>query len=242
MGKFLILLLLIFIFSSYFFLDEYKKVHNKVVLIPAYFYPNGDNIRYWKDIISYKENGYNVVVIINQNSGDFEDEDINYRKIITKLQGADVTIQGYVSTQWGQRDISHVKKNIDSWKSLYNIDSIFLDEASEEEDHYSYYSDLSDYISGEVTYNFGTVPHSVYNKLTGIKVLFESNANNLHLWNKNHSFDKKDTAIIVHSVKGDKWKTWFNNNKGSFKYYYFTEDTMNNPYDTLSKLIDLPHK
>lgn len=242
MNKLLLLIFFGFIFFSYFFLVEYKRDNNKVVLIPAYFYPDGDNIKYWEDIISYKKSGHNVIVVVNQDSGDFEREDINYKKIITKLQDTDISIQGYVSTKWGQRDISLIRKNIDSWKSIYSIDSIFLDEASPKEEHYSYYADISTYISGDTTYNFGTIPDSIYNKLAGIKVLFEDSVDNLYLWNRNHSFDKSETAIIVHSVKDDKWKAWFKNNKSSFRYYYFTEDTMDNPYDILSELLDPPNK
>src|SRR5688572_1832166 len=90
---------------------------------------------------------------------------------LTDLSSGGVHIVGYVSTDWGRRDIAEVKDEIALYRDHYQvggqgvIGGIFLDEAATDVAAIAYYRDLYDYITGlglDVILNPGAQPDPQY--------------------------------------------------------------------------------
>ena len=68
---------------------------------------------------------------------------------------------GYVYTLYGKRPLSEVKAEIEKYFQWYDVNGIFLDETSENDE--SYYHDIADFVRGIeksnlVVLNPGTIP------------------------------------------------------------------------------------
>jgi len=101
-------------------------------IIPAYI-PLGERFHKDFDEIANFSKENNVITIINPNNGPISRKENKYyfEKLeykVKQIQGNGGKVIGYVSTDYGDRDIKKVKDDIDLWKNQWDIDGIFLDE------------------------------------------------------------------------------------------------------------------
>lgn len=213
------------------------------IIIPAYVH-YGESDFYEKLINSSSILNENLIVIINPYNGPLDDEDSinNYNKYIDLLHKNNSKIIGYVSTNYGNNSLTSVKTDIDLWVLKYNVDGIFLDETSSDNDKFSYYSELENYINSKnknlIVNNFGTIPHTSYKSLKSIKIILETSyqeakieitSENYKNWiNDLNTFSSN--CILSYNASKDSYKSL--NNYGS-KWVYFTNDTLPNPWDSL---------
>jgi len=102
------------------------------VLVPMYIYPSDIHKNpVFNRLMEVKLRHETVPmwVILNPASGPGEHVDANYSKAIDRLRGAGCLVLGYVSTSYGKRRESDVRKEIDQWLKMYpGIHGIFFDE------------------------------------------------------------------------------------------------------------------
>jgi hypothetical protein len=123
-------------------------------LIPLYVYPDfHKSDSEWQRVIDNKlaNPEAEIIVIANPSSGHFSAVDTLYAQAIQKTVEANITVVGYVYTQYGARDINVVKADIDNWTRFYKdlgVTGIFFDETEgrESKGKRSYYKALTDYI------------------------------------------------------------------------------------------------
>ncbi len=102
------------------------------ILVPLYAYPAHvhTNATYNR-LMDVKRTHPTIPmwVIVNPASGPGEKVDANYTKAIDRLQGAGCVVLGYVSTSYGKRTETQVRKDLDQWRTLYpRTQGIFFDE------------------------------------------------------------------------------------------------------------------
>lgn len=102
------------------------------VLVPMYVYPANIHKHPAYDRLMNLKRQYETVpmwVIVNPASGPGKQVDANYTKAIDRLQGAGCVVLGYVTTSYGKRAETEVRKDVDEWLKLYpRIHGIFFDE------------------------------------------------------------------------------------------------------------------
>ncbi|MDA8519539.1 spherulation-specific family 4 protein [Acidovorax sp. NCPPB 4044] len=154
------------------------------VLVPAYFYPSSDSP--W-GALSAGTRAYPsvaVTAVLNPNNGVFTRANPEFTAAATTFVQSGGKLLGYVYTRYGSRSASTVKRNIDSYLSLYGrglIGGIFIDEMSTEAKRLAYYRDLYDYIKGKdaslrVVGNPGTLSNAAYLDAADTLVNFENRA------------------------------------------------------------------
>jgi hypothetical protein len=210
------------------------------VAIPAYFYPSG-GAGLWGNALA-AEPGVGVMVA-NVNSGPGTSVDTDYTAAITKAQGTGVGVFGYVYTSYAGRSLASVESDISTWRKLYGVTNIFLDEASTSSSSLSYYQALSNYVHqafpGALTIvNFGTIPGSSEMSAGDIAVTFEGSystyqSTRFPSWVSSFAptrfynivYGVPDQASMLNALSeaaGD-----------HVGYVYATNDGLPNPYDTL---------
>ncbi len=110
-------------------------------LVPAYFYPDGDGLAAWNQLIIDAES-INIEVILNPASGPGTAQDPNYVAVVNNLRSAGGGVFGYVSTQYGNRDITAVIEDINTYVKFYKINGIFVDEMANTLEKVPYYEEL----------------------------------------------------------------------------------------------------
>ncbi len=209
--KILIKLLIIFILieSSFLFVScssNFESENNKISLIvPLYSFPTDENGEIWNAVFTASQS---VPIAVIWGLVDTADEPI-YKQYTDYLQSSEnISLYAYIATNSGQRSSAKVKKEVDYYVNHFNIDGIFFDEVSSEDEYIPYYKNLIRYAKGyskikKVILNSSYAP-SDFLKDTGadILVIFENYG---YEWD---NFSKKDyislssdqKAIIVHSV------------------------------------------
>ena len=113
------------------------------LIIPLYFYPDSS----WSTIIQLR-NTYPAVpitVVLNPGDGPGVHKDPNYATWIANLQAAGVTVLGYVYTSFASRSVTSAESDISTWKLMYSVNGVFLDQMSNKLGQESYYSTLTSY-------------------------------------------------------------------------------------------------
>ncbi len=116
-------------------------------LVPAYFYPSGAGLDDWNRL-ARDAGSVNIEAILNPASGPGASQDPNYVAVVNKLRIAGGHVLGYVSTRYGDRDMTAVKNDIDKYILLYNINGLFIDEMANSQVRLPYYQELYQYIKG----------------------------------------------------------------------------------------------
>jgi len=124
-----------------------------------------------------------TIAIINPNSGPDSSPDSSYTSGMSQLHSAGVEIVGYVHTSYGDRALSDVEKDIDTYASKYPLlTGIFIDEASDSASEVAYYTSVYNYIISKgythCILNPGTQPSSEYVAISSSIVVFEDSASN----------------------------------------------------------------
>jgi hypothetical protein len=197
------------------------------IIIPAYFY----DANLWDEVVN-ADSLNKFIVIINPNYGPGDNTDDFYSSVINDLITENKTPIGYVYTKWGSRDISEVENDIDKWLNLYpSIKGFFIDEANSTADGVTYYKTLYSYIKAKGNYfvvlNPGTTPNTEYFNVSDLVVVFENDVSKLNNNVCENNFEK--SAVIVYGADEEDMKEF----KNVCGYVYFTDDSGNNPYDSL---------
>jgi hypothetical protein len=114
-------------------------------LVPAYFYPSGAGLDGWNRLAT-DARAISIEAIVNPASGPGTTQDPNYVAVVNKLRTAGGRVFGYVPTQYGNRDMTAVKKDIDKYIEFYNISGAFIDEMANTQERLPYYEELYHYI------------------------------------------------------------------------------------------------
>lgn len=137
------------------------------LLVPAYFYPDGEGLKQWDRLIASAGRTH-IVAIANVESGPGKLADLNYVKIIDRARRADIRVIGYVSTKYAKRALQEVKADVLQWVRFYPaIDGVFFDEQASDAGHIEYYASLYQQVRSElgrnlVVTNPGTVCAEAY--------------------------------------------------------------------------------
>lgn len=231
-----------------------RLVQTTGVLIPLYVYP--ENIftnPVYNQLIDLKKMYHDVPVyaILNPASGPGTVVDGNYTAAIDRLHGAGIFIVGYVSTAYTARSFAAVMADVDTWQALYPaIDGIFFDEMTNDDNqgHVNYYQGLSNYAHAS-----GLYP-TVGNPGAGtLEIYFSSNTADVIVIHENSGWPTEA------SLKGDYdggYADYHYNRRAGLVYgqgmdmaqfqtlrkylglVYVTDDTLVNPWDTLSPHLE----
>jgi hypothetical protein len=226
MKKFLYLIIM-FIFTACGNTDKKSGV-----IIPAYFYDGF----LWEKVVSVSGPD-RFVVIINPDYGPGDEVDGMYKNVVEDLNGTSKTPVGYVYTKWGGRNISDVENDINRWIELYpGVRGFFIDEANSSKEDLDYYKTLYEFIKKKGNYfvvlNPGTKPDAGYYDVSDLIVVFENDVSELNDNVCGEYFDK--SAAIVYGADEEQMLKY----KNVCSYVYFTDDSGNNPYDTLPSYFD----
>ncbi len=110
---------------------------NRIVrlLAPAYFYPAGDGLKSWEQLIASAAKAP-VVAIVNPDSGPGKRRDPRYAELFKRSKNAPITLIGYVTLSYAERPLSAIKADIDSWLYFYpDVQGIFFDEQPSQAEH-----------------------------------------------------------------------------------------------------------
>jgi len=116
--------------------------------------------------------GMSQILIINPDSGPGSSISQSYVSGVQSIHSAGMLAYGYVYTDYGDRSLSSVESDINSYNSWYGVDGIFLDEAASSASLVSsYYQPLANYITSQksgagVMMNPGEFPDESYLEIT----------------------------------------------------------------------------
>ena len=224
-----ILLLTIFFFITACGGNQHSNNITKK-FIPLYSYPT----LWYKNIEKLK----NQIVIINPNNGHGTRQNSDYTKGIEFLKKNNVTVYGYVSTNYMKRDFNEITSDIDTYNNFYpQIDGIFLDETNP--DKLEDYETLANYCRLKnfafVALNPGTsVDKSFFDvKKFDIIITLEDDYKNINFSHITHQFanNKTKSAALVYDTNNTSIKKTLKSL--GFYYIYITPDTAPNPWDTI---------
>jgi hypothetical protein len=143
-------------------------------MVPLYVYPGAA----WDALISAAST-VKILAIVNPNSGPVATVDSAYSTYMTKLNNAGVEMVGYVYTNWGNRDLSAVKADIDTYAAKYPLlKGIFLDEGATEASKLPFYTQVYNYIKAKGMYhvilNPGVTPDQGYLAISTNIMIYEN--------------------------------------------------------------------
>ena len=115
------------------------------IVVPAYFYPAGEGLAAWKQLIASAELTP-ITAIVNPDSGPGKRLDPAYRELFQLAKSSKVKLIGYVTLSYAERPISAVKADIDSWLHFYpEVAGIFFDEQPSQARHAEFARDACAY-------------------------------------------------------------------------------------------------
>ena len=97
------------------------------IAIPLYLWPGYGRLPCaWETILaSPKEN---PIVVVNPNSGPDCKPYGLFKDAVQKCQAAGIKVLGYVRTEYSERSLEIVLKDLQLYKEWYNVDGFFIDE------------------------------------------------------------------------------------------------------------------
>jgi hypothetical protein len=214
------------------------------LLVPAYFYPEGDGLKAWERLIAAADK-VPIVAIVNPASGPGRTVDENYVEVFRKARGSKVTLIGYVHLNYAKRPIADVKSEVDRWLAFYpDIQGIFFDEQPSGAEQAPYALECFGYArkkipKGKIVSNPGTTCAEKYvSGETGATVcLFEHHegfgAYRPPKWADR--YEPERFAILLYQQKGGEsmrrlLREAIRKRAG---YVYVTDDVLPNPWDRL---------
>ncbi|MCA9940992.1 MAG: spherulation-specific family 4 protein [Anaerolineales bacterium] len=224
------------------------------ILIPMYVYPaNIFTNPVYNQLIALKKTYHDVPVyaILNPANGPGAVADGNYTAAIERLHGAGIFILGYVSTAYTARPYATVTADVDAWQTLYpDVDGIFFDEMTNDNNqgHVNYYQGLNNYAHAA-----GLYP-TVGNPGAGtLEIYFSSNTADVIVIHENSSwpteadlkgdydggyadYHYRQRAGLVYAQGMD--TAQFQVLRHYLGLVYVTDDTLPNPWDTLSPHLE----
>lgn len=239
-----LILLFLVICSSFL----YAK-NNFKILIPLYSTPE-----YWyaqKNLFEkIKDKNIEVYAIINPNNGPGTEQLDSYVEGIRFLKEYNIHVIGYVYTLYGKREPFEVKEDIYKWSTFYQelgLEGIFFDETDSKIDSIEYYIDLNKYAKSQ-DFNFNILnPGYTIDKSyldANVSELIVSYENSYEAYKNsfpktvNTQTEKTKLSILLHSLKKEDFGHLMHDiKKKDFEFIYFTEDTLDNPWDSISQYL-----
>lgn len=208
------------------------------IAIPAYFYPGTT----WTTATNSAPRV--EVMIMNPNSGVGTVQDPQYLKTVKTAQTAGIKVLGYVASGYGNqttRPLAKVLGEIDTYKSWYGVDGIFVDEVASSVGLAPYYQQIVDRIhlgkGGFVMLNPGIVPAASYINMADSTIVFEGSYATYLKWTMPSWLFNYPSSKLTHLVYAtssaqmpNAVKLGIARNAGKL---YITDDVLNNPWDTL---------
>lgn len=209
-------LTLIFLLSSFLVVcsaKEPEKTTKIKILIPLYSYPTWYNqdTYFWPEVVKAAKK-VPITAVINPNNGPGGGPpNQDYTKGLNELsQENNISILGYVATNYGKRDIQQVKTDIDFYNNYYNLQGVFLDEAASGADKLDYYQEIHNYIKAQpnldtVVLNQGTHPDEGYltKPAADIAIIFENYSTAWPEYQPSDyvsNYDAKRFSCLIHTV------------------------------------------
>ncbi len=118
------------------------------LLVPAYFYPAGPDLKSWDRLIASAGKA-DIVVIVNVRSGPADAVNLDYQKVIRRAHQAGLKLIGYVVTNYARPDrpLPKVQADIDRWFQFYpEIDGIFFDQQLGDVRGVAYYEAAAEHV------------------------------------------------------------------------------------------------
>ncbi len=182
------------------------------ILLPLYIYPNWyePESYVWSDVALAAQR-VPIVAIINPNNGpNGKPSNQDYQRGLKDLRQSDLTILGYVYTQYGDRLIEEVKQDIDLYDKYYDVDGIFLDESASNIKNINYYQELYNYTKtktklNQVIINPGTYTDESYlnRPAADTSVIFEDYSQTWERYEPQSyvkRYQSSHFASLIHSV------------------------------------------
>jgi hypothetical protein len=208
--------------------------------VPLYMYPGGTGWTHWQKVIDAKNAHPSVPVVtsINPSSGVGSSKNTAFVNGITKLKAADITVIGYVYTDYGSRDINAIKSEISKYKDWYNVDGIMFDEMSNSAGKIEYYRQLDDYAKSiGMTYTKGNPGADIAEGYIGTLDNFSirettslGSLSSLAGWHT--EYDKSNFSFCVYAQPSLN-TTYVKDSAKYVSLMYITNDSGGNPYDTV---------
>jgi hypothetical protein len=184
-----------------------------------------------------------IVAVINPNSGPTPTADAAYTAGIVSLQGAGVTVVGYVATGYGTRAQSAVDGDIDLYRSEYpTLDGIFFDEAAiYEAGHEGFYGAIAVHARtasfAMLVANPGTTPLDAYAALFDVSLVYESDGTPTRASLDAFAPTRTHCGIIPYAVAALD-PAYVASIRPDVAWIYLTDDDLPNPWDTLPSYFD----
>src|SRR3569623_1690916 len=209
-------------------------------IVPLYSYPGAAA---WSAIVDAKRAhpAVPVVAVVNPNNGPGTSVDPNSTSGITSLKSVGITVFGYVPTGYAGQAESAIQADDASWKSFYpSVTGIFFDEMDFRAGNEAFYTRQTTYAHGQgLTYtvgNPGTDTLASYVGTVDTILIYEKDGLGTQpTWNQ--AYSASNFGVIPYDVASfDSAAQSFINNAEAdhIGYIYLTNDTMPNPWDTLS--------
>jgi len=206
------------------------------VILPLYISPGNA----WHDVVQEKIKHHKVpmLVIINPLNGSGHVKNNNYADGVHKMQSRDISVLGYVYTDYGTRNSTDIKNEITNYKNWYNVNGIFFDQMSNVPGNEIYYADLTNFVKSlGLTFtvgNAGVDTKPSYIKTVDNIVIYEKDAlppiSSLAGWHKN--YDKNNFSIIAFGIDGLD-KSFVSDASNSTGYMYVTNGVLPNPFNSI---------
>ncbi|CAD5924697.1 hypothetical protein NO758_00888 [Planktothrix agardhii] len=213
------------------------------LLIPLYSYPTWYNSQtyFWPEVVKAAQK-VPVTAVINPNNGPGgSPPNQDYVKGLKDLRQDNITILGYVATNYGKRDIQEVKSDIDIYSKYYNLQGIFFDEAASGADKLDYYQEIYNYTKAKpnldtVVLNQGTHPDEGYlsKPAADIAIIFENYSKEWPNYQPSpyvNNYDPKRFSGLIHTVPDvDTMKSHIDKAvERNIQYIYITDDSPDSP-------------
>jgi len=206
-------------------------------IIPLYTYPTDPT---WTTIINVKGVHPKVpmVAIANPNSGPGSFQDINFVNGINKLRVHGISVIGYIATDYGCVPLPLIERQINLYRSWYNVGGILFDEMSNVTGYENYYRTLSNYAKSlGLTFAVGNpgtdVPPTYVGTVDTILIYEGQGLPELSYLRGWHSYYGRNNWGITSYGHLHLNQRYIFNAKQNVGYLYITNNVLPNPYDAL---------
>lgn len=115
------------------------------LLVPAYIYPAGDDRKQWRRLVDAAAK-VDLVVVVNPRSGPGLERNPDYAAVVAEAARRDVRLIGYVDLEFGDRQVTKIKADIDAWLRFYPlVNGFFLDRQPCDAAHAAFVAEISTY-------------------------------------------------------------------------------------------------
>lgn len=217
-------------------------------LVPAYFYPDGDN---WEKVCDKAETKLGgSIIVMNPASGPGSSADPAYTEAIEYCHQKGQNVIGYVATAYADRSYGAVRGDIDTYEDLYPaLDGIFVDEMSNDVATKNYYRDLYKHVAdiwadGVVVGGPGSAASTAWQvkapAVADLLVVFEGPKSAYNDWAPPSwvlSRPAELFAALVYDTptKSKMKKVCADSKENNAGWVYVTDDDLSNPWDRLAK-------